>query len=154
MSGHTDNSILIAAPLQLVWDITNDIENWPGLYTEYAATEVLERREATVRFRLTMHPDEQGRVWSWVSQRTANEADRTVSAHRVETGPFEYMQIWWSYREEDGGTRLRWVQDFEMKPQAPVDDAGMVDHLNRSTAVQLAVIRDRIEAAAKGRAAA
>jgi aromatase len=149
MSGHTDNSVLIAAPLPLVWDITNDIESWPSLFTEYASVEVLERHGDTVRFRLTMHPDEQGRVWSWVSERTTNPDNRTVSAHRVETGPFEYMQIWWSYREDGDGIRMRWVQDFAMKPQAPVDDAGMVEHLNRTTAIQQAVIRDKIEAAAR-----
>jgi aromatase len=149
MSGHTDNSVLISAPLPLVWDITNELEGWPNLFTEYASVEVLERRGNTVRFRLTMHPDEQGRVWSWVSERTADPQTRTVSAHRVETGPFEYMQIRWSYHEEDGGTRMRWVQDFEMKPSAPVDDPGMVEHLNRSTAVQQSVIKEKIEAAAR-----
>lgn len=149
MSGHTDNSVLIAAPLPLVWEITNDLDGWPSLFTEYASVEVLERRGDTVRFRLTMHPDEQGRVWSWVSERTPDPGDRTVSAHRVETGPFEYMEIWWSYREEGDGTRMRWVQDFAMKLGAPVDDAGMVEHLNRTTAIQQAVIRDKIEAAAR-----
>jgi len=148
MSGHTDNSVLIEAPLPLVWDITNDLEGWPGLFTEYASVEVLDRTGDTVRFRLTMHPDEQGRVWSWVSERTTDATTRTVSAHRVETGPFEYMQIGWSYHEEAGGTRMRWVQDFSMKPDAPVDDPGMVDHLNRSTAVQQSVIKKKIEAVA------
>jgi aromatase len=151
MTGHTDNSVLIAAPLPLVWDITNDLEGWPSLFTEYASVEVLERRGDTVRFRLTMHPDEQGRVWSWVSERTTDPTRRTVSAHRVETGPFQYMRIGWSYHEEDGGTRMRWVQDFSMKPDAPVDDPGMVDHLNRTTAVQQGVIKEKIEAVARTR---
>jgi aromatase len=44
-----------------------------------------------------MHPDDQGRVWSWTSQRTPDEPSRTVRAHRVETGPFEYMNIFWKY---------------------------------------------------------
>ena len=34
MAARTDNSIVIVAPLELVWTVTNDIENWPNLFTE------------------------------------------------------------------------------------------------------------------------
>ena len=71
-----------------VWDVTNDVEGWPGLFTEYARSDILERDGNTVRFRLTMYPlDEEGHVWSGVSERTADESTRTVRARRVETGP-------------------------------------------------------------------
>ena len=103
--GHTENSIVIAAPLPLVWELTNDVANWTDLFTEYAAVEILHRDGHTVRFRLTMHPDENGAVWSWVSERTADPEGRQVRAHRVETGPFEYMSIHWRYR------RSRWHPD-------------------------------------------
>lgn len=149
MAGHTDNSILIDAPLETVWEITNDLENWPNLFSEYAAAEVLERDGATVTFRLTMHPDENGTVWSWVSRRTPDPKSRTVEAYRVETGPFEFMDIRWEYTVEDDAVRMRWIQDFHMKPQAPVDDAGMTEHLNRNTAVQMKLIKEKVEAAAR-----
>nr|WP_306212597.1 SRPBCC family protein [Actinoplanes sp. RD1] len=147
-SGHTDNSVLIKAPMDLVWEMTNDVPSWPRLFSEYAAAEVLDRRGDTVVFRLTMHPDEEGRVWSWVSQRTPDPATRTVRAHRVETGPFEFMHITWEYAQEEDGVRMRWVQDFHMKPDAPADDAGMTAHLNRNTAVQMDRIRTLVEQAA------
>ncbi|TDC37729.1 cyclase [Micromonospora sp. 15K316] len=143
--GHTENSIVIAAPLPLVWEITNDVANWTELFTEYAVVEILQRDGDTVRFRLTMHPDENGISWSWVSERTADPATREVHAHRVETGPFEYMRIHWRYTEEPAGTRMAWTQDFSMKPTAPVDNAGMTDRINANSAVQLAVIKERIE---------
>ncbi|MGK5740914.1 SRPBCC family protein [Micromonospora sp. URMC 103] len=143
--GHTENSVVIAAPLPLVWDVTNDVANWTELFTEYAVVEILHREGDTVRFRLTMHPDENGTVWSWVSERTADPATREVHAHRVETGPFEYMRIHWRYAEEREGTRMTWVQDFAMKPTAPVDNAGMTERINANSAVQLAVIKERIE---------
>ncbi|WP_030420983.1 SRPBCC family protein [Streptomyces sp. NRRL F-5065] len=148
MAGHTDNEITIAAPMDLVWDMTNDVDNWPRLFSEYASVDVLERDGNRVTFRLTMHPDDQGRVWSWVSERTADPAARTVRAHRVETGPFQYMNIVWEYAETAEGTRMRWMQDFAMKPDAPVDDAGMTDNINRNSRTQMALIRDRIEQAA------
>ncbi|MFV2088242.1 SRPBCC family protein [Micromonospora sp. LOL_021] len=152
MAGHTDNSILIEAAIDVVWQMTNDVVNWPDLFSEYASAEILEQRGDTVRFRLTMHPDEQGRTWSWVSERTPDPRTRTVRAHRVETGPFEFMNIYWEYREEENGVRMRWVQDFHLKPDAPTDDAGMTAHLNRNTAVQMQLIKDKVEAAARAAA--
>jgi aromatase len=150
MAGHTENSVVIDAPLQLVWDVTNDIPGWPDLFTEYASAEVVESRDNTILFRLTMHPDEENRIWSWVSQRTVNVADRTVHSHRVETGPFAYMQIYWRYEETaEGGTRMTWIQDFSMKPQAPVDDEGMTLRLNTNSPIQMGFIRRRIEALAQ-----
>jgi aromatase len=149
MAGHTEATVLIDAPLDLVWDMTNDVASWPNLFTEYATTEILSREGDTVTFRLTMHPDENGISWSWVSERTADRAAREVHSHRVETGPFEYMKIHWTYQEEDGKTRMTWVQDFAMKPTAPVDDKAMTERINTNSPIQMAVIRQRIEAAAQ-----
>lgn len=151
MAGHTENTIVINAPLELVWDMTNDVESWPNLFSEYASAQILERRGSTVRFRLTMHPDEDGNVWSWVSERTLDPTTRTVQAHRVETGPFAHMNIFWTYRPIDGGVEMRWVQDFHMKPEAPVDDDAMAAHLNRNTVVQMNLIKQRVEQAAARR---
>ncbi|WP_328913657.1 MULTISPECIES: SRPBCC family protein [unclassified Streptomyces] len=145
MSGHTDNQIVIAAPLDLTWELTNDLARWPQLFSEYESVEVMKREGDKVTFRLTMHPDENGTVWSWVSEREADRASRTVKAHRVETGPFEFMDIRWEYAEVPGGTSMRWLQDFAMKPTAPVDDAGMTAHINRNSVVQMARIRDQVE---------
>ncbi len=147
MAGHTENEITIAAPVDLVWDMTNDLESWPQLFSEYASCEVLSREDDTVTFRLTMHPDENGKVWSWVSERVADREKLVVRARRVETGPFEYMNIVWEYEETPRGTRMHWTQDFAMKPEAPVDDAGMTDIINRNSPIQMALIRDRVEAA-------
>jgi aromatase len=149
MAAHTENEITVDAPLDLVWDMTNDLEHWPQLFSEYASVEVLERKGRKTTFRLTMHPDENGTVWSWVSEREPVPETRTVTARRVETGPFAFMEIFWSYQEVPGGTRMRWVQDFAMKPEAPVDDAGMTARINANSAVQLELIRDKIEQRAR-----
>ncbi|KJK57387.1 SRPBCC family protein [Saccharothrix sp. ST-888] len=145
MSGHTDNTIVIAAPVDLVWEITNDLENWPQLFSEYASVEVLNREGARTTFRLTMHPDENGQIWSWVSERETDRPALSVRARRVEPGPFEYMDIRWEYTEVPGGTSMRWIQDFAMKPTAPVDDAGMTNHINRNSRIQMELIRDKVE---------
>ncbi|ROO62455.1 aromatase [Micromonospora sp. Llam0] len=147
--GHTENSVVIAAPVDLVWAVTNDVDRWPDLFTEYASVQIVHRHGDTVRFRLTMHPDENGTVWSWVSERTADRDRRRVLAHRVETGPFEYMRIRWDYAEVPGGTRMTWVQDFAMRPTAPLDNAGMTERINTNSRIQLDIIRDRIETLAR-----
>ena len=150
----TDNSVVIDAPIELVWERMNDVENWPNLFTEYAKVEILERQENTIRFRLTTHPDPEyeGQVWSWVSERTVDPATYTTKSRRIETGPFEYMKIDWYFEPVDGSTRMRWVQDFAMKPSAPATDEQAEDYMNRNTKEQMSVIKERLEAAARAAA--
>lgn len=148
MSAHTESQIEIDAPLNYVWQRMNDVANWPNLYTEYSTAEILDRAENKVTFRLTMYPDEQGRVWSWVSERIMDPVAHTVYARRVETGPFEFMNIFWYFQEISSEcTRMCWVQDFAMKPTAPIDDAGMADRITTNSKVQMGVIKRRLEVA-------
>jgi aromatase len=152
MACQTDNAVTIDAPLDLVWEAMNDVERWPQLFTEYASVEILERDGDTVRFRLSTYPDPEydGQVWSWVSERTVDPVAHHVRAYRVETGPFEFMHIEWTYHPEGQGTRMRWVQDFRMKPTAPVDTPGMVVRINTNTPREQAAIKAKVEKAAAG----
>lgn len=146
-SGHTDNRIVIAAPMDLVWSMTNDVESWPKLFSEYASAEIISREGDTIQFRLSTHPDEGGNVYSWVSERTPDALTRMVTARRVETGFFEFMNIRWSYRDVDGGVEMRWVQDFATKPDAPATTEQMTEYINQNSAVQMNRIRGIVEAA-------
>jgi aromatase len=148
-SWRTDNAIVIDAPMDLVWDMTNDVASWPELFDEYASAEILQRDGDTVRFRLTMHPDANGDAWSWVSERTADRAAREVRAHRVETGWFAYMNLFWQYGEVPGGVELRWRQDFRMKPGSPVGLEAMTERIDGNSPVQLKLIKERIERVAR-----
>lgn len=152
-AAHTESSIVIDAPMDLVWDMTNDVETWPHLFSEYSAAEIIARDGNTVRFRLTMHPDDNGKVWSWVSERVMDPQARAVHAYRVETGPFEFMDIDWTYSEASGGVEMRWVQDFHMKPDAPVDDATMAEMITKNSAVQMERIKTIVEDAVRARVA-
>jgi quercetin dioxygenase-like cupin family protein/ribosome-associated toxin RatA of RatAB toxin-antitoxin module len=144
--GHTDNAVEIDAPIQFVFAQTNDVRKWPDLYSEYASAEILDEEARRVTFRLTMHPDEQGRVWSWVSTREWDPETYTVRARRVETGPFEFMNITWTFEAPTPDrTVMRWVQDFAMKPEAPIDTAGMTDRINQNTVQQMRLIKTKVE---------
>jgi aromatase len=147
MAGHTDNSVVIDKPIDEVWQRMNDLENWTNLFTEYSSVEILEREGNTVKFRLTTHPDPEydGQVWSWVSERTMDPENYKTTSHRIETGPFEYMNIEWYFEPADGGTKMRWVQDFSMKESAPANDEQAQDYLNKNTAEQMKAIKERLE---------
>ena len=145
MTARTENSVVINAPLDLVWSRTNDVANWPALFTEYAKAEILAEEDGRVRFRLTMHPDENGNEWSWVSERVADRTTRVVLAHRAEPGWFRFMHIRWTYDEVDDGVLMRWVQEFEMRPDAPVDDAAMAENINTNSSVQMTAIKAKLE---------
>ncbi|MFF8955266.1 SRPBCC family protein [Streptomyces sp. NPDC014894] len=151
-AARTENSVVIDAPFDLVWEMTNDVAGWPELFSEYASAEILHRRGDTVRFRLTLRPEPDGRVWSWISERVTDRANRTVRAHRVETGPFAFMNIAWHYRETGAGVEMRWVQEFHMKRDAPLDDPAMVERVNENSRIQMAIVKERVEATARGRA--
>lgn len=148
----TDNSIVIDAPLEFVWERMNDIEDWPNLYTEYAKAEVLEREGNSIRFRLETFPDPEydNKVWSWVSERTMDPETYTTKSRRIDLDnvPFARMDIEWFFEPVDGGTKMRWVQDFAMKPDAPATEEQAAEYLNRNTVKQMSVIKERLEEAA------
>jgi aromatase len=155
VSTRIDNSILVKAPLDLVWEMTNDVESWPHLFTEYSEVEILGRDGGTTRIRLTTHADDNGKVWTWESERTPDAATHTVTARRVDfsTGPFASMEIRWEYREVPEGVEMRWVQDFELKPGLPFTADQMAGHLSGNTVEQMEAVKAQLELAAERRAA-
>jgi aromatase len=149
MSAHSDNAIVIEAPFDLVWRIANDVERWPELFAgEYAEAEVLERGDAYVRFRLTTAPGPNGQSHRWVSERHLDQERGTVNARRLEPGPFRYMHIFQSFTPVEGGVAVRWVQDFEARPDAPFTDAQMLEHINEGSTSNLRQHKRVIEAEA------
>ena len=145
--GYIRNAVLIHAPIEDVFKLTNNVRAWPDLFTEYASSEVLEETHDSVTFQLTTHPDESGTQWSWVSTRWT-DADRksTYSKRNPASGPFKQMEIrWWYDSIGTTDTVMTWEQEFIMKPEAPFSEQHATDHLNRQTKIQQQVIKERIE---------
>ena len=109
--GHTRNSIVINAPYDLIFDISNKIERWTELFgKEYVKAEVLERKGNEITFRLT---DDENK--SWVSKRWLDKEHRYAVASRHEPMfPFQFMKIVWFYIESSDGVEMIWIQDFRM----------------------------------------
>ena len=150
MAAHIENEVLIGAPVELTWRLANDIGHWPDLFGEYASVRLLHRDGTASRFRLTAPPDARGRVLRWILEQLSNPVRRTVHARRIGPGPLEQLSVRWCCTGINGtATRLRWIQDFTTRPDAPIDDSAMMSHLDFGSSARLDLLRRRIEAVAR-----
>lgn len=144
--GHTNNSILIDAPYEVVFDISNDIERWTELFGgEYIEAQVLSVEGNRIEFKLT---NKEGQ--SWTSFRLLYKEHKFAYAQKNEpTFPFKYMKIVWLYTEVEGGVLMTWVQDFEMDPGAKFTDEKVVELVNEHSQHNLKIFKKVIEGEAK-----
>lgn len=140
--GHTCNSIIINAPYEKVFDISNDIPRWTELFgAEYQKAEVLEKKDNKITFRLT---DEDGK--SWVSWRLLFKDKYFAYAQRHEPlFPFKYMKIIWLYTPKPEGTEMAWIQHFEMDDKAKFNDEQVQGFINEGSQANLKIFKTIIE---------
>jgi aromatase len=148
--GHTVNSILIKAPYDLVFDISNHIERWTQLFgDEYVKAEVLKKEGNEITFRLT---DDENK--SWVSKRWLYKDLKYAYASRHEPMfPFKYMKIIWLYHESPEGVLMTWIQHFEMDPGAKFTDEKVEGFINEHSRHNMKIFKEVIEKEAKQPAA-
>ena len=169
--GHTVNSILIKAPYELVFDISNHIERWTELFgDEYVKAEVLKKEGNEITFQLT---DDENK--SWVSKRWLYKNLKYAYASRHEPMfPFKYMKIIWLYHESsapaakqsgrdlanppkaDGGPEgvlMTWIQHFEMDAGAKFNDEKVEGFINEHSQHNMKIFKEVIEKEAKQPAA-
>ncbi|MDD4894913.1 MAG: SRPBCC family protein [Candidatus Omnitrophica bacterium] len=117
--GHTCNSIIINAPYDKIFDISNDIPRWTELFGgEYKKAEGVEKKDNKITFRLTDDEDK-----SWVSWRLLFKDKYFAYAQRHEPMfPFKFMKIIWLYTPKAQGVELTWIQHFEMDDKAKFKD--------------------------------
>ena len=143
--GHTCNSIVINAPYDLVFDISNDISRWTELFgNEYQKSEVVKKEGNKITFRLT---DEDGKTWqSW---RLLYKDNFFTYAEREEPKfPFKYMKIIWLYTPTPDGVALTWIQHFEMDEKAKFNDEQVEGFINKHSKDNLKIFKTVIEKAA------
>lgn len=140
--GHTCNQILIKAPYEKIFDISNDIPRWTELFgREYQKAEVLEKEGNKIIFRLT---DDEGR--SWVSFRLLFKENYFAYAERQEPKfPFKYMKIVWLYTPTPEGVLLTWIQHFNMDDKAKFNDEQVEGFINKHSKDNLNIFKEVIE---------
>ena len=145
--GQTINSILIEAPYDLVFDISNDIERWTELFGgEYTEAKILKREGNKLTFKLT---DDKGN--SWQSFRLLFKDNNFAYAQKLEpTFPFDYMKIIWLYTPVPRGILMTWIQFFTMAKGAKFDDEKIEGLINKHSQDNLKIFKEVIEKEAKG----
>ena len=146
-TGYIRNAILIDAPVTEVFDITNDVQLWPELFTEYQSSEVIEHDADSVTFRLTTRPEADGKQWSWVSRRQMNRDRLSTYSERITLSePFERMAIRWWYDDiGENRTMMTWEQEFTVSSDAPVTVEQVTEYLNRQTRQQQQSVKRNLE---------
>ena len=138
---HTVNSVVINAPYDKVFDLSNDISRWKEYFNEYTESEVLEKEDNKLVFKLTHQNGN-----SWQSYRLLFKNDEFAYASRVEPMfPFEYMKIIWLYREVEGGIEMTWIQDFKMDKGAKYNDEQVEEIINKHSQTNLQRFKEIIE---------
>ncbi len=143
--GHTCNSIIINAPYNLVFDISNDIPRWTELFgTEYKKAEITQKEGNKITFRLTDDEDK-----TWQSWRLLFKDRFFTYAEREEPKfPFQYMKIVWLYTPKPEGVELTWIQHFTMDAKAKFNDEQVEGFINKHSKENLIIFKAAIEKAA------
>jgi aromatase len=140
--GHTCNSIIINAPYDLVFNISNDIPRWTELFgSEYKRAEIVSKEGDKITFRLTDDEDK-----SWVSWRyLVKDKYFTYSERQEPKFPFKYMKIVWLYTQKPEGVELTWIQHFEMDEKAKFTDEQVEGFINKHSKENLLIFKRIIE---------
>lgn len=138
------NSIVIAAPKQMVFDITNDIERWPELFSEYRDSKILDAsrsgRFTALTFELT------NATATWKSWRLLDHENHFAIAERkVPLYPFVFMHLHWAYEQTTLGTEMTWTQDFELDPSVDRSLSDVVDGMQKHARQNQISIKNHIE---------
>ena len=143
--GHTCNSIIINAPYDLIFNISNDIPRWTELFgDEYKKAEIVEKKDNKITFRLTDDEDK-----SWISWRLLfKDKFFTYSERHDPKFPFKYMKIVWLYTQKPEGIELAWIQYFEMDDKAKFNDEQVEGFINKHSKDNLKIFKNVIEKAA------
>lgn len=149
MKGYTENRVVVMCDYDHVFDLSNRIDLWPKLFTEYSDAEILEQTETDIRFRLTTFPEGERPSRSWVSTRHLDKENGIATAERIEPKfPFKYMNIRWEYEKLPGdiGVIMTWIQEFDVADDCKFNVAQMEQFLNRNTHKQIKCVKKVIEA--------
>lgn len=140
--GHTCNSIIITAPYDLVFDISNDIPRWTELFGgEYQEAKIIKKDGNKLTFTLT---DNEGR--SWQSFRLLFKEHYFAYAEREEPQfPFEFMKIIWLYTPKPEGIEMTWIQHFKMDGKAKFTDEQVEGFINQHSKENLKIFKKIIE---------
>jgi len=143
MKGYIENNIVVLGDVKEIFQLTNDIERWPELFTEYENVQILERNDKGILFKLTTIDGK-----SWTSRRVTKEQLMVAEAFRIHPKfPFLDMNIIWKYEKlpQNIGVVMTWIQKFDVDPGCGHDIYDMESYLNRSSRKQMKAVKQNVE---------
>jgi hypothetical protein len=137
-----ERSIQINAPLDITFDISNRLEDWPEIMKEYTRIEILRLEGSKVWFRVTLQNDA-----SWTSWRVIHRPGGFAFAERHEPrAPFRFMQIVWTYRGiSSQKTEMTWRMNFDLAEAYTQHEQRIFSYLIENTEKNQRRMREHIE---------
>jgi uncharacterized membrane protein len=106
---HTEDSIVIQAPVTEVFKLGARVEDWPHLLPHYRSVTVL-RNEGEMRL-VNMSASRDGVPVSWLSLQHADSEKQRIYYRHVR-GITRGMTVEWSIEQRPDGVHVRIVHDF------------------------------------------
>jgi aromatase len=135
MAGHIDVRVKVHAPLEVMWEVSNEMESGGTATRHSPGHDVIswDPDKNRIAYRITTAPDSAGHAWSYSVERTTDVAAKTAYARRWGNEFFAYSYAFWQYTGSGDVSEIRCVADFEMTPQSPLSDQEMAAFMERGT---------------------
>ncbi|MFC7440320.1 SRPBCC family protein [Laceyella putida] len=146
MPGKTHHSIEIHAPIDYVFDLMNDIEKWPSLFTQFEKVEVLSKGDDRIEFVLQTSPDEEGNGHAWTILCHIDEDHYQVFFSKKDPYPLSYIKIKSTYDPmNDYLTVMTWKKEFDVDPKSNVNVEQVEEYINKMSEIQIVIVKEQIE---------
>lgn len=91
---HQENTTIIHAPIDIVFDTTSRLADWPRLLPHYESVKVLETRATSTILRMVLHRS--GIPVRWTTEHSLDIANKTMEFHDL-SSILRGMNVFWSY---------------------------------------------------------
>lgn len=138
-----NRSIVVNAPIEKVFDISNQIDRWPEMMPEYKKAEILDTKEGRKIWFCLGH--ESGT--EWVSWRMLYPPYVAYAERQEPKLPFKYMQIVWTYTPlGPQQTKMTWDMTFELPDERKAEEESWAQDMAAHTEINQGKMKSFIEA--------
>ena len=112
---HPGNSIIINAPLMIIFETAANLELWPAILPHYRYIRYLERNEN--RNIVVMAAVRSGIPISWTSEQMIDREKMEVHFHHLKAWT-KGMHVVWTFKETSAGVLVEIVHNLEFRNRA------------------------------------
>lgn len=147
--GIYSNSIIIKKEINELFEIINDVRNWPELHN-YQDVKILEKKKLLdgrrkIVFQVTGNKEEEP-VEIWTSQRIIDVTNMCARGVRLEPMyPFRHWILDVVLSVEKEGTKMTWIQDFSMDKNSGFTEEAVEEMINKGSKKELQIFKEKIE---------